>query len=793
MNLAPRGQITQLSSISFPYTIKDLLVTPLYAYVITNGLFPEDHKLYIIDIGNPFLPKKLGELSTVGIPQSIAVNGNTAYLADQADRVHILDITMPAYPIEIGTVANLGTVLEVEVDGNIAYIARGNDGLDIYDISDPANPKGLGQYKADGSIQELTIQKVPTPDGNETIRAILTIGKHAVQLVDVTNPQQVDPFPVFDVGKADIEQVLVVDQRLYIARRGVGLLIANIRDNGEIRQIAQIETPPNTFGVGLRNDTVYLAKGWKGLQVYDIAKPKNIYPVGTGYSRFWNHKVWVIILTLVSLLIWLAFFAQFVLPVRTAGQRQKIFDRLIIFLLGRHGPAISIENGHKVEGTGESEKKGPGVVWLDTASAAVIRTATRFKGAIGPGVHFTTKHETLTRPLDLHTQVDTLGPFEKDKPFEQKTADQSDEEYNEIQRRRKMTSALTRDGIEVVPNIKVVFRVDTQPAEGNEPGSRFGYRVGISSTEKVNEAKDKKAIYDALAGEGIDPTVPGETPYHRIAWNQLPGRLAADVWREYAAKFTLDELFLATQKPIVEPPLLPAPKSPDPDGTNGSKKRYPAQSGIADMLRVLNGYMAAATKWIDVKKEIKDKAESVEPGHSEAAVEKQRIGTETQTAMQIITEMVKKRLTQPHVPSLNNIGIPADGPSKSKEFELLGKRGLKVLSISISDLRLKEPIEKYRIDQWSANWYGNARDERGRIERRRRYVEIKGEEDGANEYVHNLARHIMKQRPISPAERLRALLMRTRLTIVRDDQLQYRMNTEREDIEEILQWVEDQS
>ena len=75
------------------------------------------------------------------------------------------------------------------------------------------------------------------------------------------------------------------------------------------------------------------------------------------------------------LVLWMAFFAQFVLPVRTFRDRQKMFDRLITYLFGGHGPALFIENGQIKEHSGERLKKGPGVLWLDSASAAVTRTA----------------------------------------------------------------------------------------------------------------------------------------------------------------------------------------------------------------------------------------------------------------------------------------------------------------------------------------------------------------------------------------------------------------------------------
>src|SRR5574342_225266 len=77
----------------------------------------------------------------------------------------------------------------------------------------------------------------------------------------------------------------------------------------------------------------------------------------------------------ILLLIWTAFFAQFVLPVRTAVDRQRIVERLLTYLSGSHGPTLFIENGVIKEHSGERNKRGPGVVWLDTASAAVTRTA----------------------------------------------------------------------------------------------------------------------------------------------------------------------------------------------------------------------------------------------------------------------------------------------------------------------------------------------------------------------------------------------------------------------------------
>ena len=119
----------------------------------------------------------------------------------------------------------------------------------------------------------------------------------------------------------------------------------------------------------------------------------------------------------ILLVLWMAFFAQFVLPVRTFRDRRRIFDRLITYLLGGHGPALFVENGKIKEHIGERMKRGPGVLWLDSASGAVTRTAVSIRDTLGPGVHFLERYEYVAGTVDLHIQSQVIGPKELDKPF----------------------------------------------------------------------------------------------------------------------------------------------------------------------------------------------------------------------------------------------------------------------------------------------------------------------------------------------------------------------------------------
>jgi hypothetical protein len=492
------------------------------------------------------------------------------------------------------------------------------------------------------------------------------------------------------------------------------------------------------------------------------------------------------------LVFWMAFFAQFVLPVRTSRDRQKIFERLLAYLFGGHGPALFIENGQIKEHTGERLKKGPGVLWLDSASAAVTRTAVSIRQTIGPGVHFINWGEYIAGTVDLHTQLQTIGPKETDDPFSAKKDNQPEEEWNQVQDRRKQVSALTRDGIEVIPNITVIFRVNTGFPKERQPGSRFGYRTGVRRSDRRNEEKDKDAIQRAILAEGINPNAVPDSPRRRVAWNELPGALAVDVWREYAAKFTLDQLFQPTQ-PVPPPPpptAQPAEEEIDPlsQPIQVSGNRNSMQDNTTKMVRELNLMMSRTINFLEGNKQGKGRRNVTPPSFStQTSANKE---PEKKTALQAITEMVKARLTQEEVDILDDHGGRGQGKIPSAEYKLLQERGLQVLNVSIGSLRFSPDIETTIIRNWSATWMTNARLESEQVERKRSLVETQGQEKAIRQYADFLSKDLTQKKPVGIKETLKTLLLRTRQLIINSHQLRQRMTDEQQDLENIIRWIE---
>jgi hypothetical protein len=197
--------------------------------------------------------------------------------------------------------------------------------------------------------------------------------------------------------------------------------------------------------------------------------------------------------------------SQFVLPVYTPDERLQAMDHFMHYAWGLPGPAIFVKDGQLVASPAEKERRivGEGVVLVDSASAAVLRTDTHLTRAYGPGVVFTRKYEYPAETLDLRKQ-----------------------------QRRGVDNfkALTQDGIEVSVDISVTFMLESgerQPFHNLDEPNVPPFAL---SEEQALKAAYGKTYRDKSLGE----------------WAELPPLVAADVWRELLIQRDFESLFSAS-------------------------------------------------------------------------------------------------------------------------------------------------------------------------------------------------------------------------------------------------------
>jgi uncharacterized membrane protein YhaH (DUF805 family) len=298
------------------------------------------------------------------------------------------------------------------------------------------------------------------------------------------------------------------------------------------------------------------------------------------------------------LLISLFVVAQFALPVRSWQDRRKAFVRLLLYLVGWHGPAISVREGRVLSRQDETDSFAPGVALVDLSSAVVLEQQHSsawgtnewaqeqmeishntynpwklLRGNIppwvrikGPGIVFTQWGEKITTVVDLRKQIRT----------------QLD------------VTSYTRDGIELNNIIFAVFSISESPdiihvgyIGGKNKENIFGLvldenkinntvcikekyeidpedateihnyvvhgieieklRLETTSAESnqfsktpypFDEQRVFKAAYARALVHGLSPDIATST-----AWHELPQLVAVHIFRKQIERYNFDELF----------------------------------------------------------------------------------------------------------------------------------------------------------------------------------------------------------------------------------------------------------
>ena len=443
------------------------------------------------------------------------------------------------------------------------------------------------------------------------------------------------------------------------------------------------------------------------------------YRLGGAQANFWT-ILFDLVLFYAGIAFWMFFFAQFILPVKVLQKRWLAFRRLWDYLIGQHGAAIFIENGEVRKHAGEMDKDQPGIALLDSASAAVLRTDVEYTRAVGPGVVFNlySAHSGMLEQIrdgetvDLHGQSQFFGPRDDENPFKDKGEDETPAAFAERQKRRGQTRGLTRNGIEVVPNVMVTFQLDTFAGEGH---SQFGY--------------NETAVFRALTTGGIDPDVASDNPHKDVAWYDLPGFLAAEIWREAVAMFTLDELFQDLPAEIVLP------------GSTDKLKRAPRK---------------------------------------------------TVTGIEFINTYLRQRMTQEEVDLLDSYGHVV-GRLPSPEYRQLKDRGIKVSFAFVVNLHFDDPIEEELIHRWKSTWRERAVAERTQIEKEINDSGVQGQTKAMQDYTREVSRSLTRLSPgiaHDSTDLLTTMAEASLSLIVRDPLVNMAMNDEKIILLDLINWLQ---
>jgi hypothetical protein len=291
----------------------------------------------------------------------------------------------------------------------------------------------------------------------------------------------------------------------------------------------------------------------------------------------------------------------------------------------------------------------------------------------------------------------------------------------------------------------------------------------------------RESVERAARSQGINVD-PVSARRFLVAWNQLPGLIAVDLWREYLAKFTLDDLFsprflalpevLQPEEPVragapQATPMVIRRRWPAPllRRFNNSLERWLETTSIAD-------WQDDEDRWIR-----KPQAARLIPGRN-------------YTALQIIAHMVKARMTMAAVPILDECGRCLKGHALSEEYKRLRERGLLILDVTFGGYRFDPAVEQQIVQQWRTAWLPNANRERVHIEQLEILAAESGKQQALLEHAKFLGRALRSDPPASIPAALRTLLQASHKEILTDERLHGQGGSELNALSELSKWVE---
>jgi len=124
--------------------------------LVCTAMAGPNYAVMVVDISNPAEPVEVSSFGPRAILTRMAIDDNTAYMADRATGFRTVDIADPYHMSELAHMnAICAEGLDVATRGNYAYVTEdqwgeGTNGVVIFDVSNPAEPESLGYVLPEG-------------------------------------------------------------------------------------------------------------------------------------------------------------------------------------------------------------------------------------------------------------------------------------------------------------------------------------------------------------------------------------------------------------------------------------------------------------------------------------------------------------------------------------------------------------------------------------------------------------------------------------------------------------------
>ncbi|MBF0280198.1 MAG: hypothetical protein HQM13_20530 [SAR324 cluster bacterium] len=208
-----------------------------------------------------FSPTPLSFINLPGLPQSVKISGNYAFVASGEAGVHVVDVSDPSSPVLVRTIDTSGTASDLQISGSYAYVADGSSGLQVIDISQPVNADIVSGLFTGDQTMDLAI------DGSILYIANNDQGLRRVSISNPLSPSVLGTHPVApNISSVDFQGNLLV------AADGNSLFVLDA-SNPNAPVLKSTTFIGSIHDLKLNDGLVHVAAGSNGYQIYDLSDP----------------------------------------------------------------------------------------------------------------------------------------------------------------------------------------------------------------------------------------------------------------------------------------------------------------------------------------------------------------------------------------------------------------------------------------------------------------------------------------------------------------------------------------
>lgn len=245
-----------VATVSTPGSVDDVSVAGGVAAIVEGAV-----NLRLLDTRAPEQPSLLGEVRLPGYAIGVAASGSYAYAVCYPTSLHVIDIADATQPIVLQTVETTHMPRDITIDGGHLYVPTGQAGFDVFDIATPGTARWTGSLYTATSRRAVCIR-----DGYA-----YCADAERLWIADVRRPTS--PGVVGAIAtQTDASEVVVKGDVAYVADGYSGLKIYDVADASRPALLGALDIPGQVNGVDVDVDHAYLA-AINSLQIVDVQRP----------------------------------------------------------------------------------------------------------------------------------------------------------------------------------------------------------------------------------------------------------------------------------------------------------------------------------------------------------------------------------------------------------------------------------------------------------------------------------------------------------------------------------------